>query len=35
MQYSIPLPADYDIAIIKERVATRGHALDAYPGLGG
>jgi hypothetical protein len=34
MQYSIPLPADYDMAIIKNRVATRGHALDAYLGLG-
>jgi hypothetical protein len=34
MQYEITLPADYDMKIIRERVATRGHALDAFPGLG-
>ncbi|GAA4535155.1 DUF4865 family protein [Amycolatopsis samaneae] len=34
MQYEITLPADYDMAIIRERVATRGHLLDAFPGLG-
>ncbi|MFF5207676.1 DUF4865 family protein [Streptosporangium sp. NPDC000396] len=28
------LPADYDMKIIRHRVATRGTALDAFPGLG-
>jgi hypothetical protein len=34
MQYEITLPADYDMKIISHRVATRGRALDAFPGLG-
>ncbi len=34
MQYEITLPADYDMTIVRERVATRGHALDDRPGLG-
>jgi hypothetical protein len=34
MQYEITLPADYDMGVIRERVATRGHLLDAFPGLG-
>jgi hypothetical protein len=34
MQYEITLPADYDMKIIRERVATRGAALDDFPGLG-
>jgi len=34
MQYEITLPADYDMGIIRERVRTRGHALDAFEGLG-
>jgi hypothetical protein len=34
MQYEIPLPADYEMAIIRHRVASRGHATDAYPDLG-
>ncbi|MFJ2055655.1 DUF4865 family protein [Streptomyces sp. NPDC087908] len=34
MQYEITLPADYDMGIIEERVATRGHLLDDFPGLG-
>lgn len=34
MQYEIGLPADYDMAIIRERVATRGHLLDGFGGLG-
>lgn len=34
MQYTIPLPADYDMGIIRERVARNGHRLDAFPGLG-
>ncbi|MFF1838929.1 DUF4865 family protein [Streptomyces sp. NPDC058231] len=34
MQYEITLPADYDMEIIRTRVATRGHLLDTFPGLG-
>lgn len=34
MQYAIALPADYDMGVIRERVATRGAAMDAFPGLG-
>lgn len=34
LQYEITLPADYDMDIIRTRVATRGHLLDAFPGLG-
>jgi Domain of unknown function (DUF4865) len=34
MQYEIPLPADYDMAIIRHRVATKGPLLDTMPGLG-
>ncbi|MFJ3903069.1 DUF4865 family protein [Streptomyces sp. NPDC090025] len=34
MQYDITLPADYDMRIIRDRVASRGHLLDAFPGLG-
>ncbi|HET6356950.1 DUF4865 family protein [Streptomyces sp.] len=34
MQYEITLPADYDMGIVRERVATRGHLLDDFPGLG-
>lgn len=34
MQYEITLPADYDMGIIRNRVATKGHLLDAFPGLG-
>lgn len=33
-QYEITLPADYDMAIIRHRVATRGAALDDFGGLG-
>jgi hypothetical protein len=33
-QYEIGLPRDYDMTVIRDRVATRGHALDDYPGLG-
>ncbi|MCX4825109.1 DUF4865 family protein [Streptomyces sp. NBC_01142] len=28
------LPADYDMGIIRERVATKGQLLDDFPGLG-
>lgn len=34
MQYEITLPADYDMGIIRERVARKGHLLDTFPGLG-
>ncbi len=34
MQYEITLPADYDMDIIRTRVATKGHLLDAFQGLG-
>lgn len=34
MQYEITLPSDYDMRIIRRRVAVRGPALDAFPGLG-
>jgi Domain of unknown function (DUF4865) len=34
MQYEITLPADYDMEIIRKRVATRGHLMDGYQGLG-
>ena len=32
-QYTLPLPADYDMGIIRHRVATRGAAFDDFPGL--
>ncbi|WP_223773254.1 DUF4865 family protein [Streptomyces sp. 135] len=34
MQYEITLPADYDMGVIRDRVASKGHLLDAYAGLG-
>ncbi|WP_254460061.1 DUF4865 family protein [Xanthomonas sacchari] len=34
MQYSIALPADYDMAIIRRRIADKGPLLDTLPGLG-
>ncbi|WP_329113519.1 DUF4865 family protein [Streptomyces sp. NBC_01465] len=34
MQYEITLPADYDMEIIRKRVAAKGHLLDDFPGLG-
>ncbi|MFF7163716.1 DUF4865 family protein [Streptomyces sp. NPDC008086] len=34
MQYELTLPADYDMRIIRRRVASRGHLLDDWPGLG-
>lgn len=33
MQYRIGLPTDYDMEIIRERVASKGSALDSFPGL--
>ncbi|MEU8787684.1 DUF4865 family protein [Streptomyces sp. NPDC048637] len=34
MQYALTLPADYDMRIIRHRVASKGHLLDDFPGLG-
>jgi hypothetical protein len=34
MQYQITLPADYDMDVIRARVARNGHLLDGYEGLG-
>lgn len=34
MQYRIPLPADYDMSTIRQRVADKGAALDNFAGLG-
>jgi hypothetical protein len=34
MQYEITLPADYDMGIIRQRVATRGSRTDDFPDLG-
>lgn len=34
MQYEITLPADYDMQIIRKRVADGGHLLDDRAGLG-
>lgn len=34
MQYEITLPADYDMDVIRDRVARRGHLLDGFDGLG-
>src|SRR5690349_5717210 len=33
-QYEITLPADYDMGIIRKRVAAGGHVLDDRAGLG-
>ena len=33
-QYEITLPAGYDMGIIRDRVARRGHLLDDWGGLG-
>ena len=33
-QYELTLPADYDMDVVRHRVATRGSALDDWPGLG-
>ena len=34
MQYTLPLPADYDMDVIRRRVAQKGALTDAFPGLG-
>jgi hypothetical protein len=31
MQYRFVLPADYDMAIIRQRIHERGHLLDGFP----
>jgi len=33
MQYGFTLPADYDMAIVRRRIAERGPLLDDFPGL--
>jgi Domain of unknown function (DUF4865) len=33
MQYSFTLPADYDMAIVRQRIASKGHLLDDFDGL--
>ncbi|WP_141203468.1 DUF4865 family protein [Streptomyces griseorubiginosus] len=34
MQYELTLPADYDMAVVRGRVARVGHLLDDWDGLG-
>ncbi|MGC5567326.1 DUF4865 family protein [Streptomyces sp. FR-108] len=34
MQYEITLPADYDMGVVRDRVARSGHLLDDWDGLG-
>ncbi|WP_037671132.1 DUF4865 family protein, partial [Streptomyces afghaniensis] len=34
MQYELTLPADYDMGVIRDRVARRGRLLDDWDGLG-
>jgi hypothetical protein len=34
MQYEVTLPADYDMGVIRDRVARVGHLLDDWEGLG-
>ncbi|ANH90303.1 DUF4865 domain-containing protein [Streptomyces sp. SAT1] len=34
MQYEMTMPADYDMAVIRDRVARLGHLLDDWGGLG-
>jgi hypothetical protein len=33
-QYTVALPADYDMQIIRERVASKAPVFDDFPGLG-
>jgi hypothetical protein len=33
MQYGFTLPADYDMTVIRRRIADKGHLLDGFPGL--
>jgi hypothetical protein len=34
MQYGFALPADYDMGIVRRRIAEKGHLLDHFPRLG-
>ncbi len=34
MHYRFTLPADYDMAVIRRRIAENGHLMDGFPGLG-
>lgn len=34
MQYSFTLPADYDMGLVRKRIADKGPLLDRHPGLG-
>ena len=34
MQYNFTLPADFDMDIIRKRVAAKGPLVDGFPGLG-
>ncbi|EFL30160.1 conserved hypothetical protein [Streptomyces viridochromogenes DSM 40736] len=34
MQYELTLPADYDMGVVRDRVARLGHLLDDWDGLG-
>lgn len=34
VQYQVTLPTDYDMGVVRDRVARTGHLLDHYPGLG-
>jgi hypothetical protein len=34
MQYELTLPADYDMGVVRDRVARLGHRLDDWDGLG-
>ncbi len=31
MQYSFTLPSDYDMSVIQERIAAKGHLMDDFP----
>lgn len=33
MHYAVTLPADYDMAVIRQRIASKGSLMDGYPGL--
>lgn len=33
MQYTITLPDDYDMAVIRQRIRDKGHLLDGFDGL--
>ncbi|MEV8034461.1 DUF4865 family protein [Streptomyces sp. NPDC086182] len=34
MQYEVTFPADYDMTVVRDRVARVGHRLDTWDGLG-